>query len=103
MSPTLSLSVSLSEYVKIQKNAYHRLYTVILFTFFCCYCPTHHPQENWQVPIIEEVTQSVKNMPEMQETQVHSLGWEDPLEKGMTTYSSILAWEIPWTEEPVRL
>ena len=36
----------------------------------------------------------------MQETQVHSLGWEDPLEKGTTTHSSILAWRIPWTEEP---
>ena len=36
----------------------------------------------------------------MQETLVQSLGWEDPLEKGMATYTSILAWEIPWTEEP---
>ena len=36
----------------------------------------------------------------MQETQVCSLGWEDPLEKGMATHSSILAWRIPWTEEP---
>ena len=36
----------------------------------------------------------------MQETQVQFLGWEDPLEKGMATYSSILAWEIPWTQEP---
>ena len=36
----------------------------------------------------------------MQETQVQSLGWEDPLEKGMATHSSILAWRIPWTEEP---
>ena len=42
-----------------------------------------------------EVAHSVKNMPAMQETQVHSLGWEDPLEKGMATYSSILAWRIP--------
>ena len=42
----------------------------------------------------------VKNLPKMQETQVQSLGWEDPLEKGMLTYSSILAWRIPWTEEP---
>ena len=42
----------------------------------------------------------VKNLPGMQETQVQSLGWEDPLEKGMATHSSILAWEIPWTEEP---
>ena len=39
----------------------------------------------------------------MQEVQVQSLGWEDPLEEEMATYSSILAWEIPWTEEPGRL
>ena len=42
----------------------------------------------------------VKNLSSMQETQVQSLGQEDPLEKGMATHSSILAWEIPWTEEP---
>ena len=42
----------------------------------------------------------VKNLLAMQETQVRSLGWEDPLEKGMATHSSILTWEIPWTEEP---
>ena len=42
----------------------------------------------------------VKNLPAVQETQVQSLGWEDPLEKKMSTHSSILAWEIPWTEEP---
>ena len=42
----------------------------------------------------------VKNLPAMQETQVQSLGWEDPLEKGMETHSSILAWEIPWTKKP---
>ena len=41
----------------------------------------------------------VKNLPAMQETWIRSLGWEDPLEKGMATCSSILAWEIPWTEE----
>ena len=46
------------------------------------------------------VAQMVKNLPAMQETQVQSLGWEDPLEKGMATHSSILAWRIPWTEEP---
>ena len=39
-------------------------------------------------------------MPEMQETRVRSLGQEDPLEEGMATHSSILAWKIPWTEEP---
>ena len=43
---------------------------------------------------------TVKNPPAMQETQVQSLGWEDPLEKEMATHSSILAWEILWTEEP---
>ena len=49
------------------------------------------------------MAQMVKNLPAMQETQVQSLGWEDPLEKGMATYSSILAWRIPWTEEPGEL
>ena len=49
------------------------------------------------------VTQMAKNLPAMQETQVQSLGQEDPLEKGMATHSSILAWRIPWTEEPGRL
>ena len=46
------------------------------------------------------VTQKLKNLPAIQETCVQSLGQEDPLEKGMTAYSSILAWRIPWTEEP---
>ena len=46
------------------------------------------------------VAQTVKNLPAMQETQVRSLGWEDPLEKEMATHFSILAWKIPWTEEP---
>ena len=45
----------------------------------------------------------VKNPPAMQETQVQSLGQEDPLEKGMATHLSILAWKIPWTEEPSGL
>ena len=45
----------------------------------------------------------VKNLPAMQETQVPSLGWADPLEKGMATHSSIMAWRIPWTEEPGEL
>ena len=46
------------------------------------------------------MAQTVKNLPVMQETWVQSLGWEDPLKKGVATHSSILAWEIPWTEEP---
>ena len=45
----------------------------------------------------------VKNLPAMQETQVQSLDWEDPLEKEMATHSSILTWRIPWMEEPSRL
>ena len=46
------------------------------------------------------MAQTVKHLPTMQETQIRSLGQEDPLEKGMATHSSILAWRIPWTEEP---
>ena len=45
----------------------------------------------------------VKNLPAMQETWIESLGWEDPLEKGMATHSNILAWRIPWTEETGEL
>ena len=46
------------------------------------------------------VAQMVKNLPTMQETWAQSLGRKDPMEKGMTTYSSVLVWRIPWTEEP---
>ena len=46
------------------------------------------------------VAQMVENLPAMQETRVQFLGQEDPLDKGMATQSSVLAWEIPWTEEP---
>ena len=46
------------------------------------------------------VAQMVKNVPAVWETWVRSLGWEDSLEEGMATHSSILAWRIPWTEEP---
>ena len=42
----------------------------------------------------------VENLPAMQETLVQSLGWEDPLEKGMATHSGVVVWRIPWTEEP---
>ena len=68
------------------------------------------PTEEWIMHQINEavnssretslVAQTVKNLPAMPVTQVRSLGWEDPLEKGMATHSSILAWRIPWTEEP---
>ena len=58
----------------------------------------------WRARETSQMAQWVKNLPsiclqEMQETQVWSLGWEDPLEESMATYSSILTWRIPWTEE----
>ena len=59
--------------------------------------PTPHPSRASLVP------QLVKNLPAMQEIRVRSLAQEDPLEKGSATHSSILAWRIPWTEEPSRL
>ena len=46
------------------------------------------------------MAQPIKNLPVVKEIRVRSLGWEDPLEKGMATHSSLLAWRIPWTEEP---
>ena len=49
------------------------------------------------------MAQLVNNLPVMQETWVQFLGWEDPIEKGMTTHSNILAWRIPWKEEPGEL
>ena len=49
------------------------------------------------------VDHMVKNLPRMQETRVRSLHWEDPLEEGMAAHSNILAWRIPWMEEPGRL
>ena len=54
------------------------------------------PWHNWA----SLVAQMVKNLPAIQETWVRSLGYEDPLEEGMVTHSSVLAWEILWTEEP---
>ena len=45
----------------------------------------------------------VKNLPAMQQMRIQSLDWEDPLQKEMTSYSSILAWKIPWTEKPGEL
>ena len=66
--------------------------------------------ESWKSALIGNKTKRVANasllaqmlrsLPAMRETRVHSLGWEDPLEEEMAIYSSILAWEISWTEEP---
>jgi len=49
------------------------------------------------------LVQMVKNLPAMKETWFRSLGWEDPMENGLATHSSIMAWRIPWVEEPGRL
>ena len=58
---------------------------------------------NIMYPVTILVVQTVKNLPAVWETWVGSLGWEDPLEEVMATHSSVLAWRIPWTEEPGRL
>ena len=57
-------------------------------------------KKEWGTTDFSLIAQSIKNLPAVQETQVRFLDWEDPLEKEMATYSSILAWRIPWTEEP---
>ena len=62
----------------------------------CPLLPTTMPGTAWA----SLMAQMVNNLTAMQETLVQPLGWEDPLEKGMATHSSILAWRIPWTEEP---
>ena len=65
-------------------------------------CEFFPDQGNWQLGAFL-VAQTVKNLPTILKTRVRSLGREDPLEKGMATHSSILAWRIPWTEDPDRL
>ena len=69
-----------------------------------CYSNSHHGQVfKFHLPLLfgaSLVAQTVKSLPAMQETWVRSLHWGDPLEKGMATHPSILAWRIPWTEEP---
>ena len=71
------ISLSLSE----------MLYAICIYAICKCY-------------MTSLVAQTVKRLPTMWETRVRSLGWEDPLEKEMATHSRILAWKIPWTEEP---
>ena len=62
--------------------------------------PSEPPRKSYIISYVYLVAQMAKNLPAMQETQVRSLGQEDLLEKGMATHSSILAWRIPWTQEP---
>ena len=68
--------------------------------FFAPHCLWRNTSCNLRASL---VAQMVKNSPAMQKTWVQSLGWEDPLEKGMANHSIILAWRIPWTEEPDQL
>ena len=68
----------------------YTLYHLSTLTFVETFCSTG----------VSLVAQTVRNLLIMQATWVPFLGWEDPLEKGMATHSSILAWRIPWTEEP---
>ena len=66
--------------------------------FVCVYmCKCVHTPTKYVACLVDQM---VKNLPAMQETWVQSLSREDPLEKGMATHCSILAWRIPWTEEP---
>ena len=77
-----------------------------MYTYVCmCVCIYTHTYTHTHIYIngLPRCTQMIKNPPAMQETQVQSLSWEVPLEKGMATYSSILAWRIPGTDEPGRL
>ena len=63
------------------------------------YLSSYQPWSHRQVETVIEEPSTIKNLPAMWETQVQTLDWEDPLEKGMATHFSILAWRIPWTEE----
>ena len=77
---------------------------ICLYTYLCtCVCVCIYMCTPLQYSWASLVAQTVKNLSAMQETRVQSLGLEDPLEKGKATHSSVLAWRIPWTEEPGRL
>ena len=77
----------------VQKDTCAPMFRAALFTI----------AKTGKQPWASLVAQKVKHLPAMRETQFRSLGWEDPLEKEIATYSSTLAWKIPWTEEPGRL
>ena len=70
------------------------------FVYWEKICHEHVCTTSVQDPVFSQVVQMVKCLPAMWETQVPSLGWEDPLEKEMTPHSRTLAWKIPWMEEP---
>ena len=78
------------QYIYIVKPIQYLRYLTPFLNCYCLVC--------FEIPLA--VAQRLKCLPAMRETWVRSLGWEDPLEESMATYSSILAWRIPWREEP---
>ena len=99
------LALILIKYIPMLNHKYICSTLMYLLKHACSYCQVTQGVDlcvhRFWVFIV--VVQTVKNLPALQETWVQSLGWEDPLEKGMATHSSICAWRIPWTEEPGEL
>ena len=85
-------------------NVNYRLWVIIIcqcsFISYTKTCVGNVDNEQGYVPVASLVTQTGKNLLAMWEVWVRFLGWDDPLEKGKATHSSILAWRVPWTEEP---
>ena len=87
--------------VKFKNLMYHQLCLYLLLQHLCLLTKfTFIFMDVHSLGLASLVTQSVKNLPAVQDTGVRSLDWEHPLEKEMATHSSILAWKIAWTEEP---
>ena len=79
---------------------HHSGATVYLWADCCTFCGLGQMSNNMWDPVVAQTVKNPPEMQEMQEIRVRPLGWEDSLEKGMATHSSILACGIPWTEEP---
>ena len=94
--------MSLFELIFLHKILLHNIERVFFFSLFqlFVYIHTHIFDYTHTYIWASLVAQTVKNLPAMWQTRVQSTGQEDPLEKEMATHSSILAWRIPWTEEP---
>ena len=86
--------------VKVESELKHTSVKLIICSF-SSQSALYFWSTDWASPWL--VTQTVKNLPALQKTQVQSLDWEDPLGEDMATHPSILSWRIPWTEEPGRL
>ena len=99
------LALILSKYISMLNHKYICSTLMYLLKHACSCCQVTQGVDFFvhRFRVFGVVVQTVKNLPSMWETWVQSLGWEDPLEKGMATHSSILAWRIPWTEEPGKL